>query len=491
MQDLPTISEADLRLSRLLGSGRHGAVFLATHTGPLVASPLPTAPGVTPTRVEPAFDVAVKMPAPHVDTAGEFEALIRFDHPNIVQVRAARLCNGALVLEACDGGTLADLLESGPLEIGQVRPILAAIGSALEHIHGLGWIHGDVSPANIAFRSNGSAVLLDFATARPADASPLEEGTIEFAGPIRIASPEVDLRSLAATGLCSLGVTDEPATNRLRASLQAMVDSADAGRVVQTRDLRVDEPIPIVAITDPFQRSGEEQQRVDGDGRSRPEASSGTNAPGSPPQSGRESRPEASIDTSQPNDADRESRPEASSEEQWRPTPTTPFGPRPKIPAPTTDEKRHPHRSRLPVILALTAVFALLIGNDWWISELRSGSPVDRADEVEVDVPALESLSNAGVRWEIETGTLHSIDADPPERWRVGEPGDLAAVGDWSCDGLRTLGVYRPSTGSWFTFVEWSAGASSSVPEQLDVDATVLSVRRVGGSCDQPAVLRP
>lgn len=46
-------------------------------------------------------------------------------------------------------------------------------------------------------------------------------------------------------------------------------------------------------------------------------------------------------------------------------------------------------------------------------------------------------------------------------RFAVGEPGDLAAVADWSCDGRPRAVLYRPTTGSLFVFTDWpDAGGS-------------------------------
>ena len=49
-------------------------------------------------------------------------------------------------------------------------------------------------------------------------------------------------------------------------------------------------------------------------------------------------------------------------------------------------------------------------------------------------------------------GVLTAGDAE----WSVGQPGDQVAVGDWSCRGLRTLALFRPSTGDVFRLDEWA-----------------------------------
>jgi hypothetical protein len=59
----------------------------------------------------------------------------------------------------------------------------------------------------------------------------------------------------------------------------------------------------------------------------------------------------------------------------------------------------------------------------------------------------------------------------PPElehegaRYRVGEAGDRAAIGDWDCDGVPTVALLRPSTGAVFVFSGW-ADAGSTLDER-------------------------
>lgn len=51
---------------------------------------------------------------------------------------------------------------------------------------------------------------------------------------------------------------------------------------------------------------------------------------------------------------------------------------------------------------------------------------------------------------------LRASPAGGTERFVVGEPGDLAVVGDWDCDGLATPGVYRRDAGRAFMFDRWA-----------------------------------
>lgn len=80
-------------------------------------------------------------------------------------------------------------------------------------------------------------------------------------------------------------------------------------------------------------------------------------------------------------------------------------------------------------------------------------------------------------------------------RIELGEPGDLVALGDWSCDGIDTPALLRPSTGEVFVFDAWSlrepleVTASSVVIDATGIRAStdpcpVVVVRTAGGDVE-------
>jgi Protein kinase domain len=86
-------------------------------------------------------------------------------HPRIVRVLERGVTEAGrdfLVMEWCGGGSLHDLLrESGPLPVGVVLDAGVAVADALAYAHGVGVVHGDVTPGNVL--STGEAfVLADF-----------------------------------------------------------------------------------------------------------------------------------------------------------------------------------------------------------------------------------------------------------------------------------------------------------------------------------------
>lgn len=78
---------------------------------------------------------------------------------------------GYLVMDLVDGPTLAGLLESGPMDAGDVAQIGRAIAGALAEVHAHGVVHRDVKPGNILLAASGDpgrafdAKLADFGIA--------------------------------------------------------------------------------------------------------------------------------------------------------------------------------------------------------------------------------------------------------------------------------------------------------------------------------------
>ena len=101
----------------------------------------------------------------------EARTLARFDHPHINKVHRYFQDNGTayLVLEYIEGDMLSDLLKrEGRFNGVGLRRMLDELLDGLDAVHSAGYIHRDVKPANIIFRRDGSAVLLDFGAARQA-----------------------------------------------------------------------------------------------------------------------------------------------------------------------------------------------------------------------------------------------------------------------------------------------------------------------------------
>ncbi|MBI3891953.1 MAG: SUMF1/EgtB/PvdO family nonheme iron enzyme [Candidatus Wallbacteria bacterium] len=156
-EQLPELSDdfrAQYRLTRELGRGRMGAVWLATQTALKrpVAVKFVRGTGESVMRLE-----------------REAKILARLSHPNLVNIVDA---GGAgetayLVLEYVDGESLDALLDRD-LKLPQERALVITenVLAALIYIHRQGVLHRDLKPANILLPKQGEAKLADFGLAR-------------------------------------------------------------------------------------------------------------------------------------------------------------------------------------------------------------------------------------------------------------------------------------------------------------------------------------
>ena len=168
----------EYRIDRVLGSGGFGITYLGwdEHLDKPVAIK-EYLPNEFALRVD-ATTVKPKSTADRDDYRwglerflDEARTLARFKHANLNQVFRFFEAHGTayLVLEYIEGETLSEWLKrEGRLEEAKLSRMLDEILSGLEQVHGAGFVHRDIKPGNIMFRSDGSAVLLDFGAAREA-----------------------------------------------------------------------------------------------------------------------------------------------------------------------------------------------------------------------------------------------------------------------------------------------------------------------------------
>jgi serine/threonine-protein kinase len=123
---------------------------------------------------DPRFgrDVAIKMlprslqdqPAVRARFEREARTVAALEHPAIVPVYDFGEEDGQpyLVMRCMQGGSLADLLTYGRLNLTDAARITTRIAGALDEAHERGVIHRDLKPGNILFDTHGEAFLTDF-----------------------------------------------------------------------------------------------------------------------------------------------------------------------------------------------------------------------------------------------------------------------------------------------------------------------------------------
>lgn len=422
----PPSAASSIRLANLLGSGGSGTVFRAQRTTPMSDS-------TGPSRTDL---VAVKLPNAGLSLVDEAAALQRFLHPNIVELiedhtsEAHGETAGAIVLELCAGGTLEDLVVRRALSANEVQTFVVAISAALSAIHDAGWIHGDVTPSNIGLRPDATPALFDLGTCRRATGErqdPETMGTEVFSESTIPSTPSFDVRSLAATALWSLGSPMQySSTDQLVAiGLQRTIARCDDGERLTLDDLtdvfvNVGGPLPILA--------GSRTTLA------MPNLEPVTN------RRARAQRPRTRQFGPRPSDHDDRGEPNSS---------------------PTTVTTTPSGRVKAAVLCALAAILAFAAIETFNTTSSPASTPIAATPAQRLSAAA--TLESAQVLWSQSQGSAQVTVEGVTTRFQPGRSGDLAAVGDWDCDGRATLGVFRPRTGAWFTFDSWSANSTSTV----------------------------
>ena len=169
--EVPKLLAGKFRLTRRLGAGGMGAVYLARDL-----------------RLE--RDVAIKTLTERslvrlMGLKPEAWAMSTVTHPAVAQIHGVESWRGRpfLVVEFLAGGTLEDRLREGPLAPSQALSVVARLADALAALHEKGFLHGDVKPSNIGFTSAGSPKLLDFGLAHAVDDATIVGGTLPYLSP--------------------------------------------------------------------------------------------------------------------------------------------------------------------------------------------------------------------------------------------------------------------------------------------------------------------
>ena len=124
--------------------------------------------------------------------------LIGHDHPNLVQIYDAGVCDRTdflfVAMEFLDSPTLTELIPNFPSE--HIYPAISQIASAARYLEDMDLVHRDIKPDNVVLtRDFSKATLLDLGVLRPFSNLGYDITTASsFLGTTRYSSPEYLLR---------------------------------------------------------------------------------------------------------------------------------------------------------------------------------------------------------------------------------------------------------------------------------------------------------
>ncbi|GAA0943078.1 hypothetical protein GCM10009554_36140 [Kribbella koreensis] len=189
--------------------------------------------------------------------------LRRVDSPHVVGVHDVGETEDGrpyLVLTYADGGSLADRIKGGEMEIADVVDVITQVGSGLKQLHARGVLHRDVKPANVLFRldeSGDRAMLGDLGLGKSLETVSqltMPGGTPAYVAPEQVMGDRLDHRAdlyslgavayAAFTGQAPHGVISLGAVMRIESPPPSMStlrdDVSDAIDVVVRRALEPD-----------------------------------------------------------------------------------------------------------------------------------------------------------------------------------------------------------------------------------------------------------
>ncbi len=352
-----------------------------------------------PVLVKRASDQAARDRLAH-----EAAVLVQARHPGVVELVAgpgsgAGDEDGDLVLRWIGTRTLADLRAPSAVE---VAVHLAAVAATIADLHDRGVVHGRVTADHVVLDGDGRPVLCGFGEASTA-ADTRHPRTEDVAGLGRLLGALLE-RS-PGTRRPDRGTRDQ------RRALAALAASATARDVARR----------------PSARALAERVAAIGPG-GRPDPPAAAPSPSGPEvgSAGDPADDDALEHLRRVLDDDR------------------PRRPRPPRPFPT---------SRL--VAGLGALVALVIAVG---ALVRSGGGDDVAGRdprpaVSPTIPGSSSTTGTPPDQRLDTRPVAELDG---RRFAVGDPGDVVAVGDWTCVGRPLAAVLRPTTGDVFVFTSWA-----------------------------------
>ncbi|HEY6532139.1 MAG TPA: hypothetical protein VIY72_07535 [Acidimicrobiales bacterium] len=409
------------------------------------------------------------------DLAREAEILARAQVPGVVELvddapapDGDGAAEGTLVTRWIGPRSLGDIDAS--LDPERVAGVCLAVAASIGRLHRCGVVHGAIAPTHVVLDAHGRPVLCGFGAARLIDDTAGVRPADDVAGLGHL------LSHLLVTG-------DDPAPSRraARSQRRALLTLA-AAATVEDPTCR-----PSLAAF------------VHGLRRAVPDARLAVGTPAQPSRSDRADREPAPARPGGDRSRVSEARaPRVSRPSDHRRRPGGSERSRPASPSPTA-------RSALAlaavVIVGATTYFGL---SAWWSGAEPgpAGAPAITSPDLSTSETRRSSASSTSTTRPSPTS---SASATPPEasptptadpaaapvvehdgrRYEVGQPGDVALVGPWFCDGRAVVALLRPSAGSVHVFPEWApAGGALEARSVASVPgATQLTQVADGPGC--------
>jgi serine/threonine protein kinase len=138
----------------------------------------------------------------------EWQVAQQLDHPNLI--RCLRFVEDEetayIIMELFVSRNIKERTQSRQKDFltSHARGIIEQVGEALAHMHGRGWVHRDVKPANILVASDGQVRLIDFGLVERAvmprwqrlrPRRKVAQGTISYMSPEQIRGEHADIRA--------------------------------------------------------------------------------------------------------------------------------------------------------------------------------------------------------------------------------------------------------------------------------------------------------
>lgn len=140
----------------------------------------------------------------------EVEIVARLQHPHILPVYDFGEYDGLpyIVMAYMSGGTLADLINQGPMDPQETLRIVREMADALDYAHSKGVIHRDFKPTNVLLDEKHNTYLTDFGLAKMSESPSHLTGTGFLGTPNYMAPEQAEPAPLTpAADVYALGVT--------------------------------------------------------------------------------------------------------------------------------------------------------------------------------------------------------------------------------------------------------------------------------------------